>query len=218
MPPSPVRPSWVARRRLRRALARHRAGLVAVLAVLALLAGLAAARPAAPPTVPVAVAAHDLEPGHPVERTDVRVVAFATGTVPDRAYSAATVPWGRLVAGPVRRGEPLTDAALVGPGLADGLADGEVLAALQVRASSAALVAAGDRVDVVAADPRGGSVARILADDATVVTVPAGRAQRDPATGVAPVVVAVPEAEALSLTGAAATLALDVLVGAPPIG
>ena len=47
-------------------------------------------------------------------------------------------------------GEPLTDAGLVGPGLADRLAPGQVLTIAQVAPATTVLVRPGDVVDVVA--------------------------------------------------------------------
>jgi Flp pilus assembly protein CpaB len=63
---------------------------------------------------------------------------------------------GRLVAGPVRRGEPLTDVRLLGPSLLAAVARGPDVVAVPVRfadAGAAALLRPGDRVDVLAAPP-----------------------------------------------------------------
>jgi len=120
------------------------------------------------------------------------------------------------VAGPVRRGEPLTDTSTVGPGLVDGLVDGDVLTTVHLRDPAVTLLAPGDTVTVVAADPRGTAAAAVLAREATVVTVPV---EADGTTGggsgVSPAVLAMPEDEALALSSASTARVLDVLVPAP---
>jgi hypothetical protein len=88
--------------------------------------------------------------------------------VPD---DLATSPAGRTLAAPVRRGEPVTDVRLVGPGLADGHPG---LTAVPVRLPDAGMVgllAAGDRIDLVAADPQG-TGARVVAAGVPVLAVP----------------------------------------------
>ena len=68
---------------------------------------------------------------------------------------------GRQLAAPLRRGEPVTDAALVGPSLVRGRPD---LVALPVRlpdTAMAELLRVGDGVDLVAADPQGGPAATV---------------------------------------------------------
>src|SRR4051794_41930628 len=71
---------------------------------------------------------------------------------PDGAVRDASAVVGRLLAAPVRRGEPLTDVRLAGAGLL-GAGDADLLA-VPVRladAASAALLPAGDHRDVLAA-------------------------------------------------------------------
>lgn len=206
--------SSVLRRRVRRAVMRHRPLLVATLLAAALVAAVVAVRPPAPPTEPVAVAGRDLISGQVLTADDVTAVEMDPELVPVGAHSPANIPFGRLVAGPVRRGEPLTDVAVVGPGLAAGLPAGHVLTSVSVRTPADALVRSGDLVRVVATDPRE-ATAEVISEQAAVVVVP----ETDPSTrtevGVTTVVLGVPEEEALALTAASTTRVLDLLVPAP---
>uniref|UniRef100_UPI003F4BB0E5 RcpC/CpaB family pilus assembly protein n=1 Tax=Nocardioides sp. SYSU DS0663 TaxID=3416445 RepID=UPI003F4BB0E5 len=105
--------------------------------------------------------------GAVVGADDVTTAAFAPGTVP----AAVADPVGRVLAGPVRRGEALTDVRLVGPGLTTARPD---LTAVPVRlpdAGMAGLLRVGDRVDVLAADPQGGG-ASVVARDVPVLALP----------------------------------------------
>ncbi|CAN5871951.1 hypothetical protein BH20ACT6_BH20ACT6_16680 [soil metagenome] len=202
-------------RRVRRALSRHRLLLVALVLGVGGIAALAATRPPLPPTVPVAVAAHDLTPGRPLGARDVTSARADQATVPDGAYAPAEVPYGRLVAAPARRGEPLTDVSVLGPGVTDTLPSGHVLATVAVRALVPGLLRVGDVVAVVATDPRGSVETRVVASAATVVLVP-GEAAAGAGGDGSLLVVAVPEDEALQLSGLSTTHVLDVLVPAAP--
>ena len=83
---------------------------------------------------------------------------------------------GRVLAGPVRAGEPITDVRLVGRSLLEGY--GERLVAAPVRiadAESARLLRAGDVIDVLAATAAaesGAGEARLVAAGVRVVVVP----------------------------------------------
>lgn len=165
--------SWdrfaLARRRVRRAVLRRRRSISAVLTGVAVLVGMRSLTAPPPPTVEVLVAAHDLAAGTTVSPDDLVVAEFRPGSVPDGLVSA---PGGRVVASAVRRGEPLTDARLLGPALVDGHPG---LVPTPVRLPDAAMVAllrTGDSVDVLAADPQGGPT-DVVASDALVLGVPA---------------------------------------------
>ncbi|MFG1827178.1 SAF domain-containing protein [Microbispora bryophytorum] len=101
-------------RDLRRLAARRRRPIAAVLAGLAVACVLLAVR--TPDGVEVLAAARDLAGGR-LTASDVVVVRLPPDTVPAGAYVPGTPVSGRLLAGPLRRGEPLTDARLLGPGL-----------------------------------------------------------------------------------------------------
>ncbi|MEU7883590.1 SAF domain-containing protein [Microbispora bryophytorum] len=101
-------------RDLRRLAARRRRPIAAVLAGLAVACVLLAVR--TPDGVEVLAAARDLAGGR-LTASDVVVVRLPPDTVPAGAYVPGAPVSGRLLAGPLRRGEPLTDARLLGPGL-----------------------------------------------------------------------------------------------------
>ncbi len=190
-------------------MTRHRRVLAALAAALAALSALTVLRPDPPATEPVAVAGHDLPSGTRLAAADVSTVRLPVDAVPDGAYGPGDAPLGRLVAGPLRRGQPLTDTAVVGPGLAGGLPAGQVVASVSVPAATGWLVRPGDVVDVVAGTSRG-SEAEVVATAATVVAVPA------PAAGdqTQPLVLAVDDAAALAVTQAALVSPLSLLVRA----
>jgi pilus assembly protein CpaB len=195
-------------RDLRRALARHRVLLSAGLAAGSVAAAVTALAPAAAPTSPVVVAARDLAPGAPLAGDDLRTVALPAGAVPAGALHDPSAAVGRLVPGPVRAGEPLTDVRLLGPGL---LPPGpEVATPVRVaeRATSA-LVRPGDVVDVLAAAPDGGAAAATVVTAVRVLSVPL--ADDDPAEG-ALLVLAATRPAAARLAAAAVTGRLSVVV------
>ena len=149
-------------------LARRRL-LAAVLTAVAVAAGIHAVASPPPAEVPVRVAVHDLPAGAVLGADDLRTVGFAPGSVPDGlAVDAA----GRMLAAPLRAGEPVTDLRLVGPALSDAYPG---LAAVPVRLPDAGMVEllrVGDRVDLISADPQGGG-AEVVAADVPVLAIPA---------------------------------------------
>jgi pilus assembly protein CpaB len=154
---------------MRSVLSRHRRLLAALLAAAAAAFGLAAARPRAP-GVRVLVAARDLAGGTRLGPGDVTVRAFPAQVVPAGAIGHAA---GRTLSGPVRRGEPLTDARLRSGGLLDDHDPAAV--ATPVRLADAAVIRLlhiGDRVDVLAARAEGPLPARTIAAAVPVVAVP----------------------------------------------
>jgi len=157
-----------AARRVRRAVLRRRRLLAALFALVAVWAGLRATAAPAPRLVPVTVAAHDLGAGTVLAADDVTTVGFAPGTVPS---GRVRDPVGRALAGPLRRGQPVTDTALVGSSLVRDRPD---LVALPVRlpdTAMAELLRIGDEVDVVASDPQGGP-ATTVSRGALVLALP----------------------------------------------
>jgi Flp pilus assembly protein CpaB len=118
--------------------------------------------------VPVTVAAHDLGAGTLLGPGDLTTVRFAPGTVP---AGHVRDPVGRRLAGPMRRGQPVTDADLVGPGLAGDRPDLVVQPVRLPDTAMAGLLRVGDEVDVVAADPQGGPAATV-ARDTLVLALP----------------------------------------------
>jgi Flp pilus assembly protein CpaB len=197
-------------RRLRRTVLARRRSLAALCAALAVLTAVQAnARPPAPTTT-VLVAAHDLPAGVPVDRADLAAREFRPGSVPSGTVTAAEAV-GRTTVGPIREGEPVTDVRLLRGSLLDGY-PGMVAAPVRIGdAGAVRLLRVGDRVDVLAADPRAGT-AKVLTTDAPVIAVP--RDSRD-ALGVvtgALVVLAVSDATARTFAGAAGSSYLSVVI------
>ncbi len=157
-----------AARHVRRTILRRRRLLAALCALVAVWAGLRAAAEPAPERVPVTVAAHDLGAGAVLRPGDLTTVGFAPGTVP---AGHIRDPVGRQLAGPMRRGQPITDAALLGASLVRDRPD---LVALPVRLPDTAmadLLRVGDEVDVISSDPQGGPAATV-ARGALVLALP----------------------------------------------
>ena len=151
----------------RRVLARRR-WLAALAAGIAVAAGLHTATAEPPPAVAVLSAARDLPAGEVLTADDVVPVPLPPGAVPEGVVAAAV---GRVLAAPLRSGEPITDVRLVGARLAAAHPE---LATLPVRFPDAGLVAlveVGDRIDLIATDAQSGG-SRVVASDAMVLAIP----------------------------------------------
>jgi Flp pilus assembly protein CpaB len=214
-------PSWrvvTARLALRRRL------LVAVLTGIGVVCGISAARPTPPPTRSVGVAARDLPGGEPLAAADLAPRRLPSADVPDATLPASVSPVGRLLAAPMRRGEPLTDVRLLSPSLLTAT-DQPGAVAVPVRVADGpaalALVHAGDLVDVLATsdagagDPLAGST---VVHDVRVLATPAHDAAAD--NGGSPdsaglLIVAASPRQAAALAQAAAGARLSVAVRRP---
>lgn len=157
---------------LRRAVLLHRRGLAALAAAVAVYVGVQAA--SAPParTVPVWTATRDLPGGTVLTADALRRTAFLPGSVPDGTIGSPRQVVGRVLATPLHRGEPVSADAVVGEGWLRGHPG---LVAVPVRLTDpavAALVRAGDHVDLVAADPQHPAATSLLARGAVVLAVP----------------------------------------------
>lgn len=179
------------------------------------------------------VAARSLPTGHVLAADDLAQVQAPAPLLPATAATSIEQVVGKRLAGPLTTGEPITHAATVGPGLLTGLPADTV--ALPVRisdAGAAALVAAGDRIDLVAAVPGEGSVSLTeVAADLPVLYVPTASSTGDDAgfavgaaTGTSEVadglvVVAAAPAQVRGIVAAAADAPLWVTIrGTPPDG
>jgi Flp pilus assembly protein CpaB len=190
----------------------------AVLVAVAVVAALHVVRPAPPAESTVWVAAHDLAGGAPLGRADVRPVRVPVALVPAGALRTAGDVVGRLLAAPVRRGEPLTDDRMLGDSLLASMPD-PGLVAVPVRVAdgqaAVALVHPGDVVDVLAAtDPGAGAADSVtVARGVQVLSVPG----RDPAAGdgAGLVVVAVDRAQAAALARASVSSRLSLALRHP---
>jgi len=199
--------SGLSPRALLQAAARRRGLLAAGLAAAAVASGLTALAPTPPATTSVLTAARDLAAGAVLTADDLVAAPVPTALVPSGALVDVAAVTGRLVAGPVRRGEALTDVRLLGAGL---LPPGDEVAAPVRLAEPAtgALVVAGDRVDVLSAAPEGGRAAEVVATALRVLAVPAVEGSGEGAL----VVVAASRPAAARLAAAAVTGRLSVLV------
>lgn len=197
-----------------RAAARRRWLLAGGLMAAAVATALPALAPAPAATTTVLTAVRDLPAGTPLTAADVVAVGLAPRSVPDGALPAAAPVAGRLLAGAVRRGEPITDVRLVGPGLLASLGTAaQQLVAVPVRLAdpaSATLLRPGDRVDVLAADtsPGAPASATVVAASVPVLAVPPPSGDLEGAL----VVVATPVATAARLAAAAVSSRLSVVV------
>ncbi|MPZ61256.1 MAG: Flp pilus assembly protein CpaB [Propionibacteriales bacterium] len=187
----------------RRAVSAHRRLLAAGLAAGAVAFALDVLAPHPPATVPVVVAAGDLEGGRPLAREDIEIRRLPSDAVPTGTIRDRTAVVGRVLTAPVRAGEPLTDVRVVGPGLVEGYGRGMVAVPVRIAdAESVGLVRVGDRIDVLAPDPRGVRGAGVVVSSAPVVAVPARDPDLASGTSGALVVLAVTAEQATSLSQA----------------
>ncbi|OBF19740.1 SAF domain-containing protein [Mycobacterium sp. ACS4331] len=198
-----LQPDWVHTVRARRLAA---AGLV-------LLAGVAVVRdnPDADLTT-VVIAARDLTPGTPVSADDLHVESRSAATLPDGAQVETATVLGATVAGPVRRGEVLTDVRLLGSRLAESATGPDARIVPLHLADNAVLdvIRSGDVVDILAAPhAESDSVPKVIATDAIVVLVSAAP-QGPGQTRDRVVLVALPSGPANTVAGAALVQSLTL--------
>ena len=86
---------------------RYRRALAALIAAVGTAFGLLALRPDAAPAEQILVAARDLPAGTTLRPGDLRTLSVPADAVPSGALRVHA--GGRVLAGPMRRGEPLTD-------------------------------------------------------------------------------------------------------------
>lgn len=158
-------------RDLARAISWHRRKLAVLAAITAVLAGVNAASPPDPPSTTVQTATSSLTGGVAVTAADLHATEVPTSLVPARAVTDPADIVGQVLSGPVPQGRVLTEVDLVSAAASPGL----VLAPLRLSdAGVVALLHAGDRVDILAADPQAGD-ADVLAEQVRVATIPADR-------------------------------------------
>ena len=195
------------------------AGLLAALAlVLALRPGPAdPAAPARPAEVEVVVAAVDLAAGAVLGAGDLTLVTLPPAAVPDGVVFDIGQLTGEVLAGPLRRGEPVTDVRVVGPGLWSQVPAGQVAAPVRLAdLAVATLLRPGDRVDVLATAADAGA-AEVVAAGALVVSAPPAETPDPPSgdRGAGLLVLAVPAETAARLAAAATNSTLTVTLGPP---
>lgn len=193
-----LRPDWTRTLPARRIAA---GGLV-------VLAGVAALRPdPAGQQVEVVVAGHDVGPGTLLSTGDVTLQHRPAATIPDGAARDPAAMVGATLAGPVRRGEVLTDVRLLGPRLTEAAA-GPDARLVPVHPADVALIDVlrpGDIVDVVTAGqadstPGPATGPRVVAAGGIVVTV---SGPRHSTSDERVVLVALPAAAATAVAGTA---------------
>ncbi|MDQ1662472.1 MAG: pilus assembly protein CpaB [Blastococcus sp.] len=163
-----------------------------------------------PVVVGVAVAATDLPAGTVLSGRQLTVAQLPPSAVPSGTAPEPAPLIGRVLAGSVRAGEPLTDVRLVGSGLTRLLPEGQVAAPVRLAdLAVAALVHTGDRVDVLAT-PHDAARADVVAANALVLATDGSPrdASADPGGGL--LLLAVDGTTAGRLAAAAASATLTV--------
>ena len=153
----------------------------------------------------VLIAAHDMAAGATVAAADLSTSLL--GQPPDGAATSESAVVGRVLSGPVRRGEVLTDARVVGD---DGPDPGPGRVAVPLRPDDPAtvdLLSPGMHVAIIAVGRDG--AAHTLADDAVVLAIPGAQGQPGRSAGRL-VVLAVPTAAADLVAAAALTGAVTL--------
>lgn len=160
---------WARTALLRRAAAGLLVGLAAVLALVS--------QAGTGDRAPVVVATRDLAAGVELDASMLVVRSWPPEAVPDGAADSVDQLAGRLLAGPVRRGEPVTDVRLAGPALARAVSGDPNAVSVPLQLSNpeiAALLHPGSQVNVVTLGPepdqpvvlaRGATVLAVLAPD-----------------------------------------------------
>ncbi|HET6740135.1 MAG TPA: hypothetical protein VFH76_14415 [Kribbella sp.] len=160
-------------RDLIRAARWHRRLLAGAAAAAAVYFGLLALSPAPPPTVKVVAAAHDLTGGAVPAHGDLRTVDLPAGTVPSGALRPDSELTTRVLSGPVRAGEPLTDARFLAP---PAVPSGSVAYPVRVDdADITTLLRVGDHLSLYAAAGTTADAATLLARSVAVVALPEPR-------------------------------------------
>lgn len=129
--------------------------------------------PAPVQTVSVLAAARDLPAGANLAGNDLRTVSVPPALVPDGTFADSYGVDGKQLAAPLRQGQLLTDAQLVGPGLLTGAPPGSVAVPLRMAdPSSIQLVSPGQLVNVVLTGGNGyeqASTSKVLAKSVPVL-------------------------------------------------
>ncbi len=171
-----------------------------------------------PPAVAVVVAGRDLAAGTELSAADLAVARLPPDFAPAGSVTDPADLAGRMLAGSVRAGEPLTDVRLVGAGLTALLESGQVAAPVRLAdLAVAALVRTGDRVDVLGSPPDADRAETVVAGALVLATGAAGSddpgAGTDPAAGL--LLVAVDGATAARLAAASTSSTLTVTLTPP---
>lgn len=192
-----------------RAVLWHRRLLAAGLAAAASALAIHVAE-AEPATVPLVVTARDLPGGSILQRSDLDTIDVLPATVPAGVVTSIEAAEGQLLAGPARRGEPVTDLRLVGPSLVQGWGDDLLAVPVRIADPGAASIARpGEVVDLIAAPLNGEGTAGPIATGVPILAVPANTDGGLHVDG-ALLVVAATAAQAADLAEAAVTARISV--------
>lgn len=158
-------------RALVRAAAWHRRPLAVLAAVAAVLCLSAALSPAPEATVPVVVAARDLDGGQALAEADLRVAHYPTALAPAGAPADPASLTGRALIAGAMSGTPITVRSVVAPReTAAGV--GRVMVPLRLDDPAVVgLLRVGDVLDILATSTDGSS-ARPIASAARVLALP----------------------------------------------
>ncbi|MFW6597396.1 SAF domain-containing protein [Propionibacteriaceae bacterium Y2011] len=158
---------------LRRAVSWHRRKLAVLAAVVTVVATITVVNPAPPPSTEVVVTTTALPGGRTLTADDLRLVAMPVGLVPEQVVTDPATVVGRVLTAPLPAGQVITELSVVSPRMT-GPEDGLVVAPLRLAdADVVAMLAVGDFVDVLAADPQVGS-SEVVAERARVAAITAG--------------------------------------------
>ncbi|MEV6282074.1 SAF domain-containing protein [Kribbella sp. NPDC051770] len=154
-----------------RAARWHRRLLAGLFAAAAVYFGLASFAPPAAASAPVLAAARDLPGGITPTPGDLRTLRLPPAAVPSGALQPGADLSQRILATPVRSGEPLTDARFLTP---TAVPAGLVAYPLRLDDPDiAALLRPGDHVDLYAASATAAPTATALATAARILALPA---------------------------------------------
>ena len=181
---------------------------------LVVLAGVVALRPDAGGAIQsVAVAVRDLSPGAALTADDFRLEKRSVTILPDGVQTDLSII-GMTLAGPVRRGEVITDARVLNPRLA-GLSVGPDARVVPLHLADAAvldLIRTGDVIDILgAASTDTDARPKVVATNAVVVLVSA-KAKTLGASNDRVVLVALPAPAAHTLAGATLVQTVTVTI------
>lgn len=207
-----MRRALLALRRLRRTVLARRRPIAALCAAVTVAAALQANAAPPPARTMVLTAAQDLPSGVVVGARDLRRTTYIPESVPAGVLAGASDAVGRTTAGPVRAGEPITDARLVAASLLHGYPG---LVAVPVRIGdpgAVRLLRVGDRVDLLAADPQGDAAARVVGDHVPVLAIPRAGDESAGLTNGALIVVGLPRDAAGDLATASVSAFLSVVL------
>jgi Flp pilus assembly protein CpaB len=156
---------------LLRAARWHRRLLAGLFAAAAVYFGLATFSPPPAVSTPVLAAARDLPGGVTPSASDLRTLRLPAAVVPSGTLRPGADLSRRVLATPVRSGEPLTDARFLTP---TAVPSGLLAYPLRLDdADIAALLRPGDRVDLYAASATADDSATRLATAVPVLALPA---------------------------------------------